>query len=98
MPHQLLERSTVALLRLADQHRVVYAVSLASHEAPSGEVLGPTVIAFPAPPCIRVGTFANRNWNYARVGRHVVRYPQQTADRQYLFLACVVMDVAQPRP
>src|SRR5207245_3235999 len=67
MPHQFLEGSAVAKLRLADQHRIVNAAFLPSHAAPRDGVLVLTDYAtaqslHPLARRPREDPLANRKW------------------------------------
>src|SRR6202795_3336251 len=95
MTHEFLEGSMVPPLRFADQHRVVDTVSLPSHVAPCGGVLGSATLVRPGAVHARVRTFANRNWYRPRFGRHVSPLILSKPMLEIL-LARIVMDETAP--
>ena len=73
--YEFLEGSAVAPLRLADQHRIVYAAFLRSHAAPRDGVLITAASSHPFAIRARVDSLANRNWDGPCIGRHVLSCP-----------------------
>src|SRR5260370_35988410 len=82
MTHKDLEGRAVALLRLADQTRVVNTIALRCQGAPHGGVL--VAAALRRPP--QTGIAANRNCYCIRIGRHCLSL-SPTTNGQSLVLA-----------
>src|SRR5271165_7025326 len=76
MTHEFLEGGSVPALRLADQHRVVYAAFLPSHAAPCGVLVLSDVVTADSVYSLtlssRVGPFANRKCYRPCIGRHFI--------------------------